>query len=279
MMINRNQQRRIHRAGLIIGIFLAMAVLAFPGRSPAAALTGRQVMERVDARDDGDNMAADMTMLLIDKQGHARRREIKVFSRDQGKDQWRLQFFQSPADVKGTGFLSHDYYGGKPDDDQWLYLPALHKIKRIASSDKSSSFMGSDFSYADMTRRVLDEWHYKILKESEVGGQPVWLIEAVPVDRTVADRYGYEKSVLFVRQDIFMTVRAVNWVKKGGKLKYMEITQLERINGIWVATEIRMKTVKNKATLHRTVLTFTNVRFNQPLDDDLFTLRRLEKGL
>jgi outer membrane lipoprotein-sorting protein len=242
-------------------------------------MDARQIMDKVDARDDGDNAAIDSQMILIDKNDHQRSRDIKVFMQDKGEDTLRIQFFMTPADVKDTGFLTYDYYASEQDDDQWLYLPELHKTKRIASSDKSQAFMGSDFSYADMNKRVLDEWNYKILKESTVGGNKVWLIEATPVNDVVIERYGYTKSVLFVRQDIFFPIRAVHWVKEGRKIKYMEVKKLEQVDQIWVATETHIKTTKNKQTLHQTILKWNNVKFNQDIDESLFTIRRLEKGM
>jgi hypothetical protein len=256
---------------------VAIALNAAP--ASAGELTAREIMEKADARDDGDNMIANMEMVLIDKKGQERVRKIKTFSKDKGKDTLKLMFFMEPADVRDTGFLTYDYYSGERDDDQWLYLPELHKTKRIASSDKSSAFMGSDFSYADMTKKVLDEWKYKLLKEAEVRNHKVWLIEAMPANKTIEDRYGYTKSVLFVRQDIFMVVRAVHWVKEGKKLKYLDIKKLEQIDGIWVGTEIHMKTNKGKQTVHRSVFKWHNIKFNQDLDEKLFTVRRLEKGI
>jgi len=134
---------------------LTAVLLAAP--LPAMAESVRQIMEKVDARDDGDNMTADQEMILIDKNDHRRVRRMTFFSKDKGRDILKLMFFTAPADVRDTGFLTYDYYAGERDDDQWLYLPELKKVKRIASSDKDSAFMGSDFSYADMTKRVLDE--------------------------------------------------------------------------------------------------------------------------
>ena len=258
---------------------LLVAIILNTAPALAGELTAREIMEKADARDDGDNMIANMEMILIDKKGQERVRKIKTFSKDKGKDTLKLMFFMEPADVKDTGFLTYDYYSGERDDDQWLYLPELHKTKRIASSDKSSAFMGSDFSYADMTKRVLDEWKYKLLKEAEVRNNKVWLIEAMPANKTIEDLYGYTKSVLFVRQDIFMVVRAVHWVKEGKKLKYLDIKKLEQIDGIWVGTEIHMKTNKGKQTTHRSVFKWHNIKFNQDLDEKLFTVRRLEKGI
>lgn len=224
-------------------------------------------------------MIVDSVMILIDKKGHERRREIKIFSKDKGKDTLKMQFFLSPADVKDTGFLTYDYYSGEKDDDQWLYLPDLRKTKRIATSDKSSAFMGSDFSYADITRRVVDEWRYKLLKEDAVDGHKVWLVEAVPVSKKVEDRYGFKKSILFVRQDIFVVIRAIHVLQEAKKVKYMEVKKLEQIDGIWVATERWMKTTRSKRTLHSTKLIWSNVRLNQDLQESFFSVRQLEKGL
>ena len=240
---------------------------------------GRWIMEQVDGRDDGQSQVSEARMILIDARGKERVRELTMLSMDQGNDTLRLQFFKAPADVRGTGFLTFDYHAGNRDDDQWLYLPDLRKTKRIATSDKSSSFMGSDFSYADMTRRVLDEWEYRLVKEDRVGPDPVWIVEAVPVSAEVEDRYGYTKSYVYVRQDNFVVVRGIHLLDKGNKIKYMEVKNLDRFDGIWVATEVWMKTTQDKKTLHRTKLLLSDVRLNERIDADLFSIRQLEKGL
>jgi len=245
----------------------------------AAQPTGRDIMERVDARDDGDNQIQDMEMVLIDKRGNERVRELRSLRRDVGEDTQSIMFFLSPADVRETGFLTYDYDGIEKDDDQWLYLPALKKTKRIASGDKSGSFMGSDFSYADMTDRELDLYDYELLQEGEVDGHPVWIVQAIPNSEKEIDETGYTKSIFFVRKDNDVVVRAKSWVKKGQRNKYMEVKTLEQIDGIWVPTEMTMTTKKGKATLHKTILRSSNVHFNQEIGEDEFTVRRLEKGL
>jgi len=243
--------------------------------SPSA----REIMLAVDDRDDGDNGIMDLEMILIDKRGNQRIRKIRSFGKDFGEDDYQLMFFLSPADVKDTGFLTYDYDDDSRDDDQWLYLPALKKTKRIATGDKSGSFMGSDFSYADLTERPLEYYDYKLLEHSEVRGVPVWVIEAIPRTEEEIDETGYTKTVSFVRKDNYVVIRSVIWVKKGKRLKYMEVKKLESIDGIWVPTEITMSTRKGKKTLHKTRILVSNVKFNQPMDDDMFSLRRLEKGL
>lgn len=264
---------------------IAAFVFALTAQSVTAQdLTARQIMENVDARDDGDNRIAEMQMLMIDKNGDTRVRKIKTFDKDkineQGEeDRRRIMFFLAPADVKDTGFLTYDYDAYEKDDDQWLFLPALKKTKRIASTDKSGSFMGSDFNYSDMTRRNLDAWMFKILKEADVRGAKTWVIEALPKTREEASETGYKKSVLFVRQDNFVAVRAVHWTDTGNKLKYLDVSGLELIDDVWTITAMSMTTKKNKVTEHKTELTFANIQYNQDLAESLFTLRRLEKGL
>lgn len=243
------------------------------------AISADDIARQVDERDLGDKSVSTMEMILVDKHGNQRIREMKNYSMDIGQDTQSVIFFMSPANVRNTAFLTYDYDDSKKDDDQWLYLPALKKTKRIASSDKSSSFMGSDFTYSDMTSRDVDDYTYRIAKESVVREHKVWVMESVPKTQKTIDETGYVKSYMFVRQDNFVVVRALHILEDGGKKKYLDVKKLEQIDGIWVATEIEMKTTQEKVTLHRTVLKLQDVKFNQELDDSFFTIRRIEKGL
>ena len=268
------------RKHVLTALSIASSLL-LPALSSAeeAPLTGRQIMDLVDARDDGDRGVQDMRMVLIDKNGSQRNRTIRAYRKDVGEDTHTILFFLEPADVKDTGFLTYDYDDPDKDDDQWLYLPALKKTKRIASGDKSGSFMGSDFTYADMTERNLDNYDYELLKEDELDGFPVWIVQAIPNTEKEIDETGYVKQVVFVRQDNHVVVRAKSWLKKGGRNKYFDVKKLEKIDGIWTPTEMHMTTKKGKKTLHKTILISDNVKYNQPMDDDQFSVRQLEKGL
>ena len=265
---------------------LPLCALAFiaagwvtPGTARPDDPEARRIMQAVEDRDDGDDLTQDMEMILIDKNGNRRVRQIRSFAKDKGEDSLSLMFFMAPADVKETGFLTFDYDDGDRDDDQWLYLPALRKTKRIASSDKSGSFMGSDFNYSDMTDRELERYDYKLMKETEVEGVKCWQIESIPRTEEEIKESGYKKSIVFVRQDNYVVIRALSWLRKGGKLRYLDVKKLEQIDGIWIPTEMHMTTKKNKKTLHKTILRSSNVKFNQELDFDMFSIRRLEKGL
>ena len=268
-----------NKAAYPIMIFVLLAAIIIDAL-PAAAddSRARTIMEKVDARDDGDNQTSDMEMILIDKNKKQRIRKIATFRKDKGNDSLRLMFFLQPADVKDTSFLTYDYDNPDKDDDQWLYLPALRKTKRIASSDKSGSFMGSDLNYADMTDRNLEDYDFTLKKEMDVKGVKTWLIESIPRTNKVIKETGYKKSLLFVRQDNYVVIRAVNWVKDGGYLKYMDVKTLQEIDGIWVATETHVTKKKGKKFAHKTILKLNNVKFNQNLKFDLFTVRRMEKG-
>jgi len=244
------------------------------------ALNGREIMEKVNARDTGDRSITEMEMILIDKKGNKRVRKLKTFGLEKGKDSLSLMFFLSPADVRNTGFLTFDYDESGKDDDQWLFLPALRKTKRIAAGDKSGSFMGSDLNYSDMTSPDLNLYEYTLMKETEVKGQKVWQIKSVPKTKAEAEKSGYSKSVVFIRQDNYIMIRGVRWVHKKKRNKYLDVRKLEKIDGIWVSTELHVTTKSGKKTLHKTILKQKNVHFNQDeVNEDLFSIRRLEKGL
>ncbi len=267
------------RTALFMSFLLSMT-LVLP--CPAEDARARAIMEKVDALDNGDGLSTDMEMVLIDKRGSERLRRIQSFRRDVGEDQQQIMFFTHPPDINGTGFLTYDYDAHDKDtdkdDDQWLYLPALAKTKRIASTSRSDSFMGSDFNYSDLTTSSLNDYEYSFIKESDVDGVKVWIIEAIPVSKGIIDETGYKKSMLLIRQDNFFIIRAINWVQGGSDLKYMDVKRLDQIDGIWIATEILMTTKRNKATRHATRLRLSNISFDNEFGDELFTTLRLEKG-
>ena len=240
--------------------------------------SGREIMQRVDDRDDGDHLIEDMQMLLVDQNGSTRTRRLRLWRRDAGKDEQTILFFLAPADIQDTGFLTYDFDDPAKEDDQWLYLPALKKSKRIATADKSGSFVGSDFSYADLTKRPLRRYDYQLLETAEQDGVPVWRVEAVPNDPAETAETGYTKIRYTVRQEDAVVIGAEFWLDRGGRTKQYVVEKLEKIDGIQVATAMRMTTRKGDVVLHETRLELDHVRFGQPMDDTRFSVRQLEKG-
>lgn len=261
---------------ILIGLTLGLSLMITSLLADDAKARG--IMVKVDARDDGKTLEQDMSMVLIDKNGRTRTRDLHTYSKDFGVDQYQIMFFKSPADVKNTSFLTYDYDDASKDDDQWLYLPALKKVKRIPTADKSGSFMGSDFSYFDMTDRDLQDYDYKLLKETKVRGHDAWMIEATPRNKKVIKESGYTKSIAIIRKDNYVAVRAINFMRNDKK-KYMDISKLHKEGGIWLVDEMSMTTKKGKRTVHKTVLNFKNKKLNKNISDNVFTTRRLEKGL
>jgi len=236
-------------------------------------------MQRVDAREQGETTVSTIKMILIGRDGHQRVRKMKTFAKKEKELTKKIIFFLSPANVKGTALLTYDYSSSSQEDDQWIYLPALHKTKRISAGNRSGSFMGSDFSYGDLTGKTIDSFSYRLIKEQQAGQYPSWIIEAIPKDKETVSRYGYSKSLLIVRQDNFVVIRAVHWLNNKKTLRYNEVTKLEQRNNIWVPLEVHAKTVANGKTIHQTLIITENIAINQPVDNELFTKRRLEQGI
>ena len=245
--------------------------------------SARDIMDKVLNRDEGKSSISSLQMQLIDKNGDKRVRNLKTFSKDKGDDEWKISFFLSPSDVKNTSFLTYDYKSENKDDDQWMYLPALKKVKRIPSSDKDSSFMGSDFSYSDMTKPNLNDYNFKIIKDTFIkrksGKVAVWKILVSPKAQKTIDETGYLKYEVYIRKDNYMRVRAKFYLKKSSRLKYLDVKKIEKINGIYVATILTMVTKESRKTIHKTVLIQSETKINIDILDDFFTQRVMKKGL
>jgi len=197
-----------------------VAPLVAAAPAPAAAQpSGRQIAELALEANRLDGSEAVMTLVIENGKGQQRVRKLAAVSKlvDGGRTEKKLSRFLSPADVKGTGFLSFDHATG--DDDMWLYLPALRKTRRIVSSEKAKSFMGSEFTYADMNLPNLDDFAYTVLREEPVEGVPCWVVEATPRDADIADDHGYSKRVAWFGKEDHSLRRALYYDLQGEILK------------------------------------------------------------
>lgn len=267
---------------LFIAIFgITAASLGLPAVSTGDDSEARDIMAMVNARNDGDNETADLEMILIDHKGNERMHKISFFRKNKDADKMLLMLFLEPAAVKDTAFLSYDYADPQKEDDQWLFQPALEKTERIATSKKSRSFMGSDLSYSDLTLGKLSDYNYSFYekgREREYDGVKTWAIWVRPRSKKAVKATGYEKSLVFVRQDNYVISRSVSWMENGGPLKYMIVKKLEKIDDIWVATEIELTQKFGERITHQTLLRFSNIKFNQNLDENIFSVDRMENG-
>lgn len=236
-----------------------------------------QIMEKNFVVSRVPDSVADATFTLINKDGQERVRETYGITKleDNGIDNMRMTRFLSPPDVKGTVSLLIEH--ADKDDDIWIYLPALKKVRRLVSNNKKDSFMGTDFSYADVIGYKVGEWDYKLLKEETVDGQPCYVIEALPKSDAVKTSNGYSKRIGWLRKDNLMTTRMEYWDEAGQMLKtstYADIQLVDQKRGKWQAMRLE---ANNAQTGHRTVIKFDNFKANQHVKDEFFTTRYMEK--
>lgn len=229
-------------------------------------------MLEVKDRPDGDTRYSEMTMKLINKRGKSRVRKLKSYSMDIGKDKKTIMFFEYPGDVKGTGFLTWDYDEIGKNDDKWLYLPAMKKNRRISgASAKKDFFMGTDFTYDDMGSRNVDEDQHQLTKEEVIDGQDCWVIESTPVDT----RDIYSKKISWIRKDCLVAVRVEYYDKQSKLHRVLELSEIVQADGFWIAKKLHMKNVQ---TNHQTLILIENPQYNIDIDENDFTVSKLEKG-
>ena len=243
-----------------------------------ADMSAKDVMQKVKDRDKGQKVVSDLQMILVGKGGNKRIRSIKSYSLDLGDTTKKAIFFLSPADVANTAFLSYDYDGDK-SDDQWMYLPALKKTKRIPTSDKSGSFMGSDFTNSDMTEPDIEAYNYKMIKETKFKGYDVYVIETTPKSQATIDETGYSKSEVYVRKDNFMVIAGKHYLANSNDIKLMQVGEFKEVGGIWFGTKMSMATKENGKIVHQTLMIQSNISLEPSLKEDDFSIRAIEKGL
>ena len=251
----------------------ATIIVALSAMVSAETLTGRDIVQKMHDRPDGDTRSSELSMTLINKSGAKRERKITSFAMDVGKDTKQIMFFRYPNDVKGTGFLTVDYDDINKDDDKWLYLPAMKKTRRISGkSSKTDYFMGSDFTYDDVGQRNIDEDTHKLLREEKVNGVDCWVIESVPKK---SDEI-FSKKISWIRKDCLIAAKVEYYDKLGKLHRSLKVENVVQVDGFWSIAKMSMENVQ---TNHKTLLEFGDIKFNIPLDAKTFTVPRLERGL
>ncbi len=252
-------------------ILAILVTLAGTVKVSAQQLTGREIVDRAYNLPQGDDRTSVLTMTLVNSNGATRVRKIKRFTRDFGSVEKSIMFFLSPADVKNTSFMNWSYDSDKPDD-QWIYLPALKKVKRISSDSKSDYFMGSDFTYDDLGDRKLDADVHKLLREEKVNGYDCYVVQSIPKDPD----YMYSKTVTWIRKDNFVGVKKEFYDEDGELLKILSIKEVKKISGFWIITHSEMHNVQND---HKTIMELADVKINTGVPASMFTERMMMRGL
>ncbi len=249
-------------------------------------LTADQIARRVQDRDTGRDSRTTMRMKLFDRHGRARERALSMVSlRGRGNpgaaktapDGDRLLIrFTYPNDIRGTGFLVWEHPAA--DDERFLYLPSLGRVRRIAGSETQESFVGSDFTYEDIGGREFDEYTYAILDENAswvppAGGaaRPAWRLESRRKDAGAE----FPRVISTVLKDSFVVVAADIYNRRNEKQKVYTVGRLEQVEGIWTAMASEMS---NAVERTRTQLTIEQADYNVGLTEADFQRRELERG-
>jgi outer membrane lipoprotein-sorting protein len=247
--------------------FVVMLAL---GTSQLLALSNLEVAQKADKAMDGyGDSQSDMHMTLINAQGDIRERKMRMKSLELKGGDKSLMEFLSPADVKGTKFLNYEHYD--KDDDQWLYLPALRRVKRIASKNKSGSFMGSEFAYEDLSNFSVEKYQYEgDAKVVDFDGRKVYKVVSTPVSKNS----GYTKVISYVDTKDFLVRKVEYFDRKKELFKRVLFSGYKKISGVWRMGKIEMKNFDNDK---QSTLVWRNQKIKKGLSQRHFHKRVLKR--
>ncbi|WP_428624913.1 outer membrane lipoprotein-sorting protein [Sedimenticola sp.] len=249
-------------------VLLAAMVPALSGQS-LSNQAGEALAQAVYDRPNGDDFSALVVMKLQGKEGQARQRILYSYAKEKGTaERWTLMRFIQPDDISGTGLLTQDHPGD--ESDQWLYLPALNKVRRISSSRKGGRFVGSDFFYEDLLDREVSMDHHYLQGEGKVGKVPCEVLVSTPKD---PDNSVYSKRVSCIYRRILIPLKVELYERgKDRPTKMLTARRIKKVQGYWTILESTMYDLESG---HRTQLLTNKIKYNQNLPDRLFSRRDL----
>jgi hypothetical protein len=259
--------------------FMLLVVITFAASSAfAEELTVLQIMERNYEVNRTKDRSIEVTMEMYNKAGKKRTRRLtnSAMLTEDGVNEKRLLRFLYPPDVKGTGFLVIERNDG--DDLMWLFLPTLRKSRRKLASNKKDSFLGTEFSYGDVTGPKVPEYKYVLKGEVEVQGVTCYVIESTPASEDVLKDYGYSKRTDFIRKDTFTHQKALFYDLKGKLLKTLTCSdpyEADPVNHKWF---IKRREMTNHQKGRKTILQMEKILVNLGIEEKAFTVRYLERG-
>lgn len=243
----------------------------------AAELTAKQTAKASDDARRSKTEHQVMTMTLTNKRGQSRVRTIEGWSKELSDvEEHRFSRFLKPSDIRNTTLLSYDY-NDERDDDTWLYLPALKKIKRILSSNKKDYFMGSDFTYEDMENIDIVNWNYSFAEPETFAGEPCWVVEAVPANEKEASETSYSKTVSWIAKSDMLSRKGEYWDKKGRLAKRLLVEDIHPTSDSDPRPRGHRMTMSNLITGHNTVLDMTTLELDVEVKPSLFSQRSLRQ--
>ncbi len=260
-------------AALMIAIAVPYADAEPESETP---LTGIDIVRRADRASNASSESQTMTMTLENSRGQTRVRTIEGWSTEIDEDtEHRFSRFLEPSDVKDTTLLSYDY--DQEDDDTWLYLPALKKVKRILSSNKTDYFMGSDFTYEDMENIDLTNWDYSLVGKESVDGVECYKVEAVANNDKKREETGYSKTVAWYGTSDFIVRKAEYHDKKNRLAKRLVASDIKPTTPEDPRPRAHKLMMENFITKHKTVLDIRDLKLDVKVDPEIFSQRNMRQ--
>lgn len=259
--------RRFYQITLLAATLLLTLATIGSAQEDANAIMKKSHINYYYAGDDG---VAEVSMSIVDKRGKERVREFTMLRLDEadGGDQKYFTYFKKPSDVARLTFMVHKKADG--NDARWIYVPAVDLIKPISADDKNSSFVGSDFTYEDVSGRHWSEDSHALKGESDLDGTPVWVIESTPKD---AGYGGFARKVSYIDKSTYLPLKEEYFNDKGEMIRIFQAEKIDTVDNIVTVTVRSMQDLKSD---RKTTVTFSSIKYNQGLTDDIFTERYLK---
>ncbi|HZJ74839.1 MAG TPA: outer membrane lipoprotein-sorting protein [Perlabentimonas sp.] len=212
------------------------------------------------------------SLYIHDNRGNTREREVAVATKKFGSTTKTLMRFLSPADVQGTAILIHDYE--EKSDDMWVYLPSMRRTRRIVSTERGKSFMGSEFSNADMSRPNVNDFTYKLLGEETVNGKPCWIVESLAKSREVETEYGFKRRVSYIEKSTYLIQKSEIYDRMNKLNKIMTLSDYRKqSNGRYFSYGMQMENVQNK---RRSEMRVNKFQMGTNLNEGSFAVSAIE---
>jgi len=256
----------------IMDVMVTSAILFCLTATPAFSdIDARKILEGVYEQDTSRDTSMKAVFEIFDRDGHKTTKKFVLFRLGSPGDSKTLVRFTDPAEIRGVTLLSYNHKGDT--DRQWLYIPATQRTRSVTPRERSERFAGTDFTYEDVEERVLDDFYYRLLSENEtIDGHKTYKVEAKPVDE---GRSQYGHIYYWVGQSVPVILHAEMYNSDGKLVRELHASSLKKVSGIWGARHVEMQSVAEKT---RTVLTVDEAKFNQHLDEKLFTAESLENA-
>lgn len=270
MKLNASVPASVAMFALLLGASL------LPSSVWAAELDVQKLMERNYFVGHVKDSSFEATFTLTNSAGQQRVRKTIGYTKLKpgGTERMRMTRFVSPPDVKGTASLLVEE--AEQDDNIWIYLPALKKVRRLVASNKRDSFLGTDFSYADVIGHPVKDWSFKLVREEALNGQTCYVVEGKPRSDEVKAETGYSKRVEWIGKDNAVTLKSEFWDEAGQPLKTAQFKEVRQVHAATDKWQPMLLEVLNTQTGHRTTIQFSNFAVNQQIKDELFTPRNME---